>query len=172
MKKRITGLAFTLLCLNATNIHAIDKNFTHNSQKYFFNNIKRDNEIFKKGIFFIDSTSTNIDSRIQVYMENIKYDIITLYIKDENKNISTVGFAIFQKYDTSAHLCYLFIDENYRSKGLGEKFLSVLLDNSEYKYFNITTLPSNEKAKKFYINKLYVETDKDSGYKDSLIKKR
>ena len=105
-------------------------------------------------------------------MEYIKYDIITLYIKDENKNISTVGFAIFQKYDTSAHLCYLFIDENYRSKGLGEKFLSMVLDNDKYKNINITTMPSNEKAKNFYINKLNFETDKDSGCKDSLIRKR
>ena len=65
----------------------------------------------------------------------------------------------------------LFIDENYRSKGCGKKFLSMVLDNSEYKYFNITTMPLNAKAKNFYINKLNFEKDKSSGCEDSLIKK-
>lgn len=36
---------------------------------------------------------------------------------------------------------------------------------------NITTMPSNAKAKNFYINKLNFEKDKSSGCEDSLIKK-
>ena len=120
---------------------------------------------------YLNGKEKSLKSILSYIIKHNKYDIIILYIKDENKNISTVGFAIFQKYDTSAHLCYLFIDENYRSKGLGEKFLSMVLDNDKYKNINITTMPSNAKAKNFYINKLNFETDKDSGCKDSLIRR-
>ncbi len=89
------------------------------------------------------------------------FDAYTEFFEDSYYNVycmwmdqRIVGISVFSRHSYAIYGNFLWVDENYRNKGIGTKllqFIEIYAKNKGYKAIQGDSISTNEKAHNFYI---------------------